>query len=203
MRAFVWRKKRRSTTTVAHVASQEQTLEPRSVTSRTAGALPFGARVVSLTTRTLNRVPPWGTSDPMLRRITLVLSPEFYYSNGHISSFMETSGSCRKLDAGGSRGRPDRVFRRARCVRTTHPKAALSRLAPHRRALAYREEEGGPLLSRPYPFGFLFDPSLRETRGGFEPTINLAWFDGLHMPLETPGCESLEAACDDGACRGR
>ena len=65
------------------------------------------------------------------------------------------------------------------------------------------KKKGGPLLSRPYPFGFLFDPSLRETRGGFEPTINLAWFDGLHMPLETPGCESLEAACDDGACRGR
>ena len=179
---------------------------------------------------------------------------------------------------GGPRGRPDPVFRRARFVRTTHPKAALARLAPHRRPLAYREEEGGPPLGRPYPFGFLFgltargestphEPqdvpraesgglcacgalsprvgganrcaihstvfrgegkplptphprgaarregppsefhhrllSLRETRGGFESTMNPAWFDGLHMPLETPGCEALEAACDDGACRGR
>ena len=33
--------------------------------------------------------------------------------------------------------------------------------------------------------------------------MNLAWLDGLHMRLETPGCESREAACDDGACRGR
>ena len=104
---------------------------------------------------------------------------------------------------GGPRGRPDPVFRRARFVRTTHPKAALARLAPHRRPLAYREEEGGPPLGRPYPFGFLFGLSLRETRGGFESTMNPAWLDGLHMPLETPGCEALEAACDDGACRGR
>ena len=43
------------------------------------------------------------------------------------------------------------------------------RLAPHRRPLAYREEEGGPPLGRPYPFGFLFGLTARGESTPHEP----------------------------------
>jgi len=76
-------------------------------------------------------------------------------------------------------------------------------LAPYRRPFAHREEAGGPPLYRPYPFGFLIDLDLRETGSGFEQAMSLAWFDDLHVRLETPGCDALEAICADGACRVR
>ena len=88
-------------------------------------------------------------------------------------------------------------------LRAAHPGSALSLLAPYRRPFAHREEPGGPPLYRPYPFGFLIDLDLRETGSGFEQAVSLAWFDDLHLRLETPGCAPLEAICDNGACRAR
>lgn len=86
---------------------------------------------------------------------------------------------------------------------TSHAGTSLSLLAPYRRPFAYREEEGGPPLYRPYPFGFLFDLDVRETGNGYEAAMNLAWFDDLHVRLETPGCDALEAVCEDAVCRVR
>ncbi len=88
-------------------------------------------------------------------------------------------------------------------LRIAHPGSALSLLAPYRRPFAHREEPGGPPLYRPYPFGFLIDLDLRETGSGFEQAMSLAWFDDLHLRLEAPGCDALEAICEDGACRVR
>lgn len=88
-------------------------------------------------------------------------------------------------------------------LRTAHPGSALSLLAPYRRPFAHREETGGPPLYRPYPFGFLLDLDLRETGSGFEQAMSLAWFDDLHLRLEIPGCDALEAICEHGACRVR
>ena len=88
-------------------------------------------------------------------------------------------------------------------VDAAHPGTTLSLLAPYRRPFAYREEEGGPPLYRPYPFGFLFDVDLRATGIGFEQAITLAWFDDLYLRSETPGCDPLEAICEDGACHVR
>ena len=85
-------------------------------------------------------------------------------------------------------------------LRAAHAGSALSLLAPYRRPFAHREEAGGPPLYRPYPFGFLIDLDLRETGSGFEQTMSLAWFDDLHLRLETPGCDALEAICEDGVC---
>ena len=88
-------------------------------------------------------------------------------------------------------------------LRATHPGATLTLVAPYRRPFAHREEEGGPPLYRPYPFGFLFDLDLTETGGGFEQAMALAWFDDLHLRVDVPGCDSMEALCEDGACRVR
>ena len=88
-------------------------------------------------------------------------------------------------------------------LQTAHPRTALSLLAPYRRPFAHREIEGEPPLYRPYPFGFLFDLALRETEERFEQVMTLAWFDDLHLRLETPGCDALEAVCEDGDCRVR
>ena len=86
-------------------------------------------------------------------------------------------------------------------LHAAHPETTLSFLAPYRRPFARREEAGGPPLYRPYPFGFLIDLDLRETGSGFEQAMSLAWFDDLHLRLETPGCAPLEAICENGACR--
>ncbi|MDE3260429.1 MAG: hypothetical protein OYL41_00470 [Acidobacteriota bacterium] len=88
-------------------------------------------------------------------------------------------------------------------LRATHPGSALTLLAPYRRPFAHREEAGGSPLYRPYPFGFLIDLDLRETGSGFEQAMSLAWFDDLHLRLETPGCAPQEAICENGACRVR
>ena len=86
---------------------------------------------------------------------------------------------------------------------TAHPKTALSLLAPYRRPFAHRETEDGPPLYRPYPFGFLWDLDLRETGEGFEQTLSLAWFDDLRLLVDVPGCDRLEAICDETSCRVR
>lgn len=88
-------------------------------------------------------------------------------------------------------------------LRAAHPRTALSLLAPYRRPFAHREMEGDRPFYRPYPFGFLLDLDVRATRVGFEQTMTLAWFDDLHLRLETPGCDTLEAICENGACRVR
>ena len=88
-------------------------------------------------------------------------------------------------------------------LQTAHPRTALSLVGPYRRPFAHREMEGEPPLYRPYPFGFLFDLALRETGGGFEQVMTLAWFDDVRLRLETPGCDALEGICEDGACRVR
>ena len=63
--------------------------------------------------------------------------------------------------------------------------------------------EGEPPSYHPYPFGFLFDLGSRETGAGFEQTMTLAWFDDLHLRVDIPGCDSLEAVCEGGTCRLR
>ena len=88
-------------------------------------------------------------------------------------------------------------------LRAAHPGSALTLVAPYRRPFAHREEEDGPPLYRPYPFGFLFDLDLRETGDWFQQAMTLAWFDDLHLRFDAPGCHSVEAICEDGACRVR
>ena len=88
-------------------------------------------------------------------------------------------------------------------LRAVHPRTALSLLAPYRRPGAYREMEGDPPFYRPYPFGFLVDLALQETGDGFEQTMTLARFDDLHLRIETPGCDALEAVCTGATCRVR
>lgn len=88
-------------------------------------------------------------------------------------------------------------------LRASHPQTALTLLAPYRRPFAHREVEGDPPFYRPYPFGFLFDLALRDLDTALEQTMTLAWFDDLHLRLETPGCDTLEAICEGSDCRER
>ena len=88
-------------------------------------------------------------------------------------------------------------------LRAQYPGTAITLVAPYRRPFAHREEEDGPSLYRPYPFGFLLDLDLRDTGDWFEQAMTLAWFDDLHLRLDVPGCDSVEAICEDGTCRVR
>ena len=88
-------------------------------------------------------------------------------------------------------------------LRSDHPETSLTLLSRYRMPYADLDPESDRARVRYhlYPTTFAFGFGFRETRGGFQQTMSLGWFDEFHLRAEAPGCDPMNLSCDEtGRC---
>lgn len=88
-------------------------------------------------------------------------------------------------------------------LRSDHPETSLTLLSRYRMPYADLDPESDRARVRYhlYPTTFAFGFGFRETRGGFQQTMSLGWFDEFHLRAEAPGCDPVNLSCDEtGRC---